>query len=296
MQSSLRITSFNFDERYPLVAKARKESETERDPFVQSLARGLSILKTFDVDHSQMTLSQIASRTELSRAATRRFLLTLQHLGYVSVDGRNFQLTAKVLDLGFGYLSSLSLPEIAQPHLELLASRIHESASASVLDGTDIVYVARVPISRIMSIRINIGTRMPAHATSMGRVLLSGLTSTELANYVSSIEMPRYTPTTITTKSGLMKEIAKVRSNGYSIVDRELEYGLRSIAVPILSSSKRIVAAINVATSSQSNTLESMKKNILVELKDTASKISEDLAAVRQFSTDAPVLHKGLAR
>jgi IclR family pca regulon transcriptional regulator len=93
-----------------------------------------------------------------------------------------------------------------------------------------------------------------------------------------------------------MKEIAKVRSNGYSIVDRELEYGLRSIAVPILSSSKRIVAAINVATSSQSNTLESMKKNILVELKDTASKISEDLAAVRQFSTDAPVLHKGLAR
>lgn len=279
-----------------MVAKARQHGETERDPYVQSLARGLSILRTFDADHSQMTLSQIALRTELSRAATRRFLLTLQHLGYVSVDGRNFQLTAKVLDLGFGYLSSLSLPEIAQPHLELLASRIHESASASVLDGTDIVYVARVPISRIMSIRINIGTRMPAHATSMGRVLLSGLTSAELASYVSSIEMPRYTPTTITTKSALVKEIAKVRSNGYSIVDRELEYGLRSIAVPILSSSKKIVAAINVATASQSNTLESLKKNILVELRETAHKISEDLAAMRQFSKDAPNLHKGLTR
>lgn len=279
-----------------MVTKASKQIETERDPYVQSLARGLSILKAFDADHIQMTLSQIAARTELSRATARRFLLTLHHLGYVSMDGRNFQLTAKVLDLGFGYLSSLSLPEIAQPHLELLASKIHESASASVLDGTDIVYVARVPISRIMSIRINIGTRMPAHATSMGRVLLSGLTSTELANYVSAIEMPRYTPTTITTKSALMKEVAKVRLNGYSIVDRELEYGLRSIAVPILSSSKKIVAAINVATASQSNTLESLKKNILVELKATALKISEDLAAVRQFSKDAPDLHKRTTR
>lgn len=279
-----------------MVTKASKHIETERDPYVQSLARGLSILKAFDADHIQMTLSQIAARTDLSRATARRFLLTLHHLGYVSMDGRNFQLTAKVLDLGFGYLSSLSLPEIAQPHLELLAAKIHESASASVLDGTDIVYVARVPISRIMSIRINIGTRMPAHATSMGRVLLSGLTSTELANYVSAIEMPRYTPTTITTKSALMKEVAKVRLNGYSIVDRELEYGLRSIAVPILSGSKKIVAAINVATASQSNTLESLKKNILVELKATALKISEDLAAVRQFSKDAPDLHKRVTR
>lgn len=279
-----------------MVTKASKQIETERDPYVQSLARGLSILKAFDADHIQMTLSQIAARTELSRATARRFLLTLHHLGYVSMDGRNFQLTAKVLDLGFGYLSSLSLPEIAQPHLELLASKVHESASASVLDGTDIVYVARVPISRIMSIRINIGTRMPAHATSMGRVLLSGLTSTELANYVSAIEMPRYTPTTITTKSALMKEVAKVKLNGYSIVDRELEYGLRSIAVPILSSSKKVVAAINVATASQSNTLESLKKNILVELKATALKISEDLAAVRQFSKDAPDLHKRVTR
>lgn len=284
MDEVFRIqTIFNFYERYHLVTKASQQNNSERNPYAQSLARGLSILKTFDADHTQMTLSQIALRTELSRAAARRCLLTLHHLGYISVDGRNFQLAAKVLDLGFGYLSSLSVPENAQPHLELLASKINESASASVLDGTDIVYVARVPIRRIMSIRVNIGTRMPAHATSMGRVLLSGLTHAELTSYVSSIEMPQYTSNTITSKIALMKEITKVRSNGYSIVDRELEYGLRSIAVPILSSSKRIIAAINVATASQSNTLESLKKSLLNELKDTAARISEDLASTRQF-------------
>ena len=168
---------------------AKNDRPLERDPFVQSFARGLSIITCFGADNPVMTLSEIAERVNLSRAAARRFLLTLENLGYVSLDGRNFQLTAKVLDLGYGYLSSLSLPEIAQPHLEVLASRVHESASASVLDGTDIIYIARVPIRRIMSVKINIGTRMPAHATSMGRVLLAGLATPDLKAMISNLEI-----------------------------------------------------------------------------------------------------------
>jgi IclR family pca regulon transcriptional regulator len=256
----------------------------ERDPFVQSFARGLSIIKCFDAENPAMTLSQIAERVDLSRAAARRFLLTLQNLGYVSLEGRNFQLTAKVLDLGYGYLSSLSLPEIAQPHLETLASRVHESASASVLDGTDIVYVARVPIRRIMSVKINIGTRMPAHATSMGRVLLSGLSLPELKALISNFDLPKYTKNTITSKNILLQEINKVRIQGWSINDQELEYGLRSIAVPIYNKAEKVVASINISTTAQSNTLESMEAMFLPELRITAKKISDDLASARPFS------------
>jgi IclR family pca regulon transcriptional regulator len=256
----------------------------DRDPFVQSFARGLSIIKCFDAENASMTLSQIAERVDLSRAAARRFLLTLENLGYVSLEGRNFQLTAKVLDLGYGYLSSLSLPEIAQPHLETLASRVHESASASVLDGTDIVYVARVPIRRIMSVKINIGTRMPAHATSMGRVLLSGLSLPELKALISNFDLPKYTKNTITSKNILLQEINKVRIQGWSINDQELEYGLRSIAVPIFNKAEKVVASINISTTAQSNTLESMEAMFLPELRITAQKISDDLASARPFS------------
>jgi IclR family pca regulon transcriptional regulator len=231
-----------------------------------------------------MTLSEIAERVNLSRAAARRFLLTLENLGYVSLDGRNFQLTAKVLDLGYGYLSSLSLPEIAQPHLEVLASKVHESASASVLDGTDIVYVARVPIRRIMSVKINIGTRMPAHTTSMGRVLLAGLATPDLKAMISNLEIPKYTRNTITSKSVLLQEINKVKTQGWSINDQELEYGLRSIAVPIFNKAEEIIASINISTTAQSNSLESMEAMFLPELKLTARKISDDLASARPFS------------
>mgnify|MGYP000595277647 FL=1 len=263
---------------------AKNDRPLERDPFVQSFARGLSIITCFSADNPVMTLSEIAERVNLSRAAARRFLLTLENLGYVSLDGRNFQLTAKVLDLGYGYLSSLSLPEIAQPHLEVLASRVHESASASVLDGTDIIYIARVPIRRIMSVKINIGTRMPAHATSMGRVLLAGLATPDLKAMISNLEILKYTHNTITSKSVLLQEINKVKAQGWSINDQELEYGLRSIAVPIFNKAEEIIASINISTTAQSNSLESMEAMFLPELKLTARKISDDLASARPFS------------
>src|SRR4051794_14313947 len=149
--------------------------------FVQSLERGLAVIRAFDHEHPELTLSEVAARTGVTRAVARRFLLTLAALGYVRSDGRFFSLTARGLELGYAYLSSLSLPEVAESHLEALVAEVNESSSVSVLDGDDVVYVARVPVSRIMTVSISVGTRFPAYVTSMGRVLLAGLPEDELA-------------------------------------------------------------------------------------------------------------------
>jgi IclR family pca regulon transcriptional regulator len=256
----------------------------KRDTHVQSLERGLKILGIFNAEDPQMTLSEIATKTGLSRAATRRFLLTFEQLGYIEMDGREFRLTIKVLDFGYSYLSSLSLPEIAQPHLERLTKILHESASASVLDGHDIVYIARVPIRKIMSIRIGIGTRIPAHFTSMGRVILADKSASELKAYFSTLELEKFTDFTIGSKAQLLEEITKVRKQGWSIVDQELEIGLRSIAVPITSQAGRVVAAINVSTTTQSQTIDSMKKKMLPIVQGIAREISRDLKVWRPAS------------
>ncbi len=157
--------------------------------FVQSLERGLAVIKAFGSEDPELTLSDVARRTGLTRAAARRFLLTLADLGYVRSDGKHFALTPRVLELGYAYLSSLSLPEIAEPHLERLAAEVRESSSVSVLDGDEIVYVGRVPTSRIMRVSINVGTRFPAYATSMGRVLLAALAPEALDAYLARAEI-----------------------------------------------------------------------------------------------------------
>jgi IclR family pca regulon transcriptional regulator len=262
------------------------DSDGSRDPsgqYVQSLARGLSVIRAFDGDHPEMTLSDIARRTGLTRATSRRFLLTLVELGYVKTDGRMFSLTARVLELGFSYLSALSLPEIAQPHLEQLAASIHESTSASVLDGTDIVYVARVPTRRIMTVRINIGTRFPAYATSMGRVLLAYFDPQELDSHLDGIDFTGLTSHTITSREALVVELDRVREQGWAMVDQELENGLRSIAAPIWHGST-VMAAINVSTTANSHTVESIQKNLLPALTLAAERISHDLTASRPFT------------
>ena len=262
-------------------------SNSSRDPsgqYVQSLARGLKVIKAFDVEHSEMTLSDIARRTGLTRATSRRFLLTLLELGYVRTDGRLFSLTARVLELGFSYLSALSLPEIAQPHLEHLAATIHESTSASVLDETDIVYVARVPTRRIMSVRINIGTRFPAFATSMGRVLLASFDANELKTHLDSIDFAGLTSHTIRSREALVKELDRVRAQGWAMVDQELEEGLRSIAAPVYHASGKVIAAINISTTASSHTVESIQENLLPSLLETADRIGADLMASRPFS------------
>jgi IclR family transcriptional regulator, pca regulon regulatory protein len=212
--------------------------------FVQSLERGLAVIRAFDQSHPELTLSEVAARTGVTRAVARRFLLTLATLGYVRSDGRFFSLTARVLELGYAYLSSLSLPEVAEPHLEALVAEVNESSSVSVLDGDDVVYVARVPVSRIMTVSISVGTRFPAYATSMGRVLLAGLTSDDLETYLSSVSLAPLTARTLTSVDALRAEVVKVRAQGWSLVNQELEEGLRALAAPVRDRSGRVVAGI----------------------------------------------------
>jgi IclR family transcriptional regulator, pca regulon regulatory protein len=245
-------------------------------PFVQSLERGLAVIRAFDGDHRQLTLSEVARRTGLPRAAARRFLLTLVELGYVRTDGRMFSLRPRVLDLGYAYLSSTSLPEVAQPHLEDLVARVHESCSVSVLDGEDIVYVARVATKRLMTVAINVGTRFPAYATSMGRVLLAGLPDGELESYLARVRLERLTARTVSSVAALRGELVKVRGQGYALVNQELEDGLRAIAVPIRDRGGRVIAALNVSAHASRTSLEVMRRDLLPPLLKTAARIEAD--------------------
>ncbi|HEY2625103.1 MAG TPA: IclR family transcriptional regulator C-terminal domain-containing protein [Dyella sp.] len=214
--------------------------------YVQSLARGLQVLRAFDRGLANPNLTQVAERTGLSRAVTRRLLLTFQHLGYVGSQGRSFYLTPRVLELGYSYLSSLDLTELAQQSMGLLSERVGESCSMAVLDGSDIVYVLRVPVRRVMSVALGIGARLPAFATSMGRAILSGLPEAELAGWLRGQKFRPLTAFTLRTATALKAEIRRVREQGYALVSRELEIGLFSIAVPIRAGDGRIVAALNV--------------------------------------------------
>lgn len=219
-------------------------AETRQEPageFVQSLARGLAVIRAFSAASPAMTLTEVAAATGLTRATARRFLHTLESLGYVRSDDRSFSLTPRVLDLGFSYLSGLTLPELVQPHLERLSRELDESVSAAVLDGEDIVYIARVAVRRIMSVAITIGTRFEASRTSMGHVLQDG--------------------------------------GDWALADQELEPGLRAIAAPIHDREGRIVAAINVSTSTSRVSKEELLARHLPALLATAAAIDADLAS-----------------
>ena len=247
------------------------------DQFVQSLARGLSVITAFDADHPSMTLSDIATRTGLTRATARRFLHTLVELGYVRFDGKQFALTPKVLRLGTAYLSGLGLPQLVQPHLEQLSARLGESTSAAVLDGDDIVYVARVATRRIMTVGITVGTRFPAYATSMGRVLLAGLPAPELEEHLARVELRQLTTRTLHDAGALRAELDRVRGQGWALVDQELEAGLRSVAAPLRAGDDRVVAAINVSTSAQAH--PDLPEGYVEAVVAAARAISEDLTS-----------------
>lgn len=245
--------------------------------YVQSLDRGLAVIRVFDAAHPEQTLSEVARATGLTRAAARRFLLTLVRLGYMRTDGRLFALRPRVLELGYAYLSSLSLPDLARPHMEDLVAKVHDSCSLSVLDDTDVVYVARIPTKRIMTIAISVGTRFPAYATSMGRVLLAAQPDEWLDEYLATASMEQLTARTIATPSELRTELAGIRKNQFAIVDQELEQGIRSIAVPLHDIDGHVVAALNVSLHVSRGTLASMKQQLLPALIDTARAIESDL-------------------
>jgi IclR family pca regulon transcriptional regulator len=205
-------------------------------------------------------------------------------LGYVRTDGKYFALTPRVLELGFAYLSGQGIPDVAQPHLERLVAEVRESASVAVLDEMDVVYVARVATSRIMRVSINIGTRFPAAATSMGRVLLSGIEPQRLDAYLDAVELKPLTPQTITDKKKLRTEIDRVRAQGWAFVDQELEEGLRSIAVPIRDMDGKVLAAINISSTTSRTTLASARRDLLPPLLATAARVEADLASAGPYA------------
>lgn len=251
--------------------------EPQSNDFVQSLARGLAVIRVFDADHPQLSLSEVARRAAIPAAAARRFLRTLESLGYVRADGRSFSLTPRVLELGFSYLSALSLPEIVQPHLERLSREVDESASAAVLSGPDIVYVARVPTRRIMTVGITIGTSFPAYATSMGRVLLAALPEAERGAVLAAAEPRALTERTITDSDALAAELDRIAEQGWALVDGELEAGLRSLAAPVRGRDGRVIAAVNVSMSATRHPVEYVREHHLPRLLEAAAAIDADL-------------------
>jgi IclR family pca regulon transcriptional regulator len=249
--------------------------------FVRSLDRGLAVIRAFDAEHPHLQLSEVARAAGLSRAAARRFLFTLVQLGYVAVQGRTFSLRPRVLELGYAYLSGIGLPEVAQPHVKSLVRRVNESSSVAVLDDGDIVYVARVPTKRIMAVVIAVGTRFPAYATSMGRVLLAALPPDDLDAYVARVRMTAHTPWTVTSPAGLRAALDAVRERGYAIVDQELEEGLRSAATPLHDRAGRVVAAVNVSVHASRISVEQLTSDFVPPLLETAAQIERDLVALR---------------
>jgi len=250
----------------------------ESPDYVQSLARGLDVMRVFNRDQAAMTLSEVADRTGLARAVVRRCLLTLQHLGYVGLRGRQFFLTPRVLELGFGYLSSLNLTELALPWMEQLALRVDESCSLCVLDDEDIVYVARVPVRRVMTIALGVGARLPAAPTSLGRALLAGLDDDALGAWLAKVKLKALTPHTISEKKALKTEILKIRKQGYALVVQELELGLCSLAMPVKDRHGKVVAALNVGMQMRDGIRAHALKNILPALQETQTAIERAIS------------------
>lgn len=242
--------------------------------FMTTLAKGLAVLGAFGSHRPAMTLSEAAEATQVSRATARRILRTLHGLGYVAQEGRKFSLTPNILNLGFAYLSTQSWIDQAVPLMKDLSEQVHESSSASILQDCEVVYVARVPASRIMSVAITVGTRLPAFHTSMGRVQLGYLDAADVWRRLSAQKIAPYTQSTITDPQALVARIREDRAQGFSIVDEELEKGLRSIAVPIVGRSGQAVAALNLSTHSMRTTRDELHQRFLPALREAASRIA----------------------
>ena len=251
------------------------------DSYVQSFARGLEVIRSFSAQSPRQTLSEVAGRTGLTRAGARRILLTLQTLGYVESDGKLFRLTARILDLGFAYLSSLPIWNLAEPLMETLAGQVKESCSAAVLDGTDIVYVMRVSTHKIMSISLGVGSRLPAYCTSMGRMLLSALPPDQMMQLLQASERSPRTRYTLTDPDELAAKIAQVRKQGWSMVNQELEEGLVSMAAAITDRAGQTVAALNISGQANRTSAKVMQDTMLPALLETAQRISERLSLQR---------------
>jgi IclR family pca regulon transcriptional regulator len=251
------------------------------DSYVQSFARGLQVIRSFNADAPRQTLTEVAGRSDLSRAGARRILLTLQSLGYVESDGKLFNLTPRILDLGFAYLSSMPIWNLAEPIMEALVDEVKESCSAAVLEGTDIIYVLRVPTHKIMSISLGVGSRLPAYCTSLGRVLLAGLTDDEVLNRLQASDRKALTRHTLTDVNELLTKVQLTRKQGWSLVNQELEEGLVSLAAPVTNREGRTVAALNISGQANRTSAKIMQDSMLPALLNAAKTVSRLLAVKR---------------
>lgn len=246
--------------------------------FVESLARGLDVLRAFDAHHRALSLAEVATATGLARPTARRLLLTLEELGYVRSDDGTFELTPKVITLGMAYVGSLGLWDVARPHLEALVRRTGESSSMAQLDGSDIIYVARVSVPKIIALRVDIGTLFPAQQTSQGKVLLAALTPEQL-NATLAIPSRAGLPTYIgRTRAELDQELVRVRARGWALADEELAPGVRSVAVPVRDGAGVVRAAMNVTVHAAETTTEKLLDQHLPHLLRAAGEVSVDWA------------------
>lgn len=259
------------------------EAGTSRGPdesgfhFVQSVERALAVIECFDAEQPELTMSAVARKTGMNRAAARRFLLTLAELGYVRNDRGRFSLTPKTLNLGYAYLSALSVPEIATPHLRTLANTIGESSYLSVLEGRETVCVANYPVHRIWSRVLTVGTRLPALATASGRMLLAGRSQEWIEEFLSQATESQFTPFTITDNKKLLAELEAIRSQGWALVDQELEEGIRTVAVPLNTSGNPPDIALSISKLAGTSAAEETQDELLPPLLNAARNISTDL-------------------
>lgn len=251
----------------------------EDQDLIRALSRGLDVILAFSGQRPRMTLSEVADAVGLSRPTARRMLLTLQDRGYVDSDGRQFSLTPRVLALGHAYLSSLNLTDVAQPLMERVVAETGESCALATLDETDIVYVSRVATVRITSLTLATGTRLPAHATSMGHVLLADLQEPQLARYLAAAEFPRLTSRTVGTVEELLPRLDQTRARGWALIDQELEEGVRSIAAPVRDANGQVVAAMGMSVAVTRTDMSTLREQHLPVLSRAAAELSRRLGA-----------------
>lgn len=263
---------------YPSCRFRHLDIEVSNRDYVNSLARGLEVIRAFTRTQPRMTLSEIARTTGMTRATVRRFLLTLVREQYAETDGKYFSLKPKVLELGFAALSSMTVLDVVQPVITRLAATLKESCFAAVLDDTEVVYIAgAAPPDRIISISVRVGSRAPAHCVSTGRVLLAALPEEKLLEYLEKATLTKMTPNTVSSKVKLRSLVEETRVKGWSIVDQELEIGLRSISVPVRDRSGNVVCALNMCCPSSRISPEDMHNKILLELQAASQAVTAGL-------------------
>jgi len=276
--------SYSITEGATSLSSENSDNTIKNSDYIQSIERGLSVIQAFSHEHPDLTVSEAAKITDLSRPTVRRILLTLEELGHVHAINGRYTLTARVLSLGYSYISSKNIWEFTHPHMRKLVEQTEESTSIAVLDQTEIVYVARIPTKRIMSISLDVGSRLPAYATSMGQVLLAHLSSPQLDDYLNSVELKPFTDKTIIDKEILMKKLEEIRVKGWASAEQQLEDGLHSIAAPIRNKEGKVIAAINI--SAHAGRISQLLKDdfYIPVLLQTADQISKDLSMSNQAS------------